>query len=343
MKILITGTAGFIGFHLARSFVEKGVEVVGVDNINDYYDVNLKIARLAETGIDVDEISERTAVVSKKYANYRFVKMDISDKEDVFSLFSDERPDYVCNLAAQVGVRYSLVNPDAYIRSNVTGFLNILEACRFYPVKHLVYASSSSVYGLNQEQPYTTEQKTDCPISVYAATKKSNELLAHAYSHLYKMPTTGLRFFTVYGPWGRPDMAPFIFAKSIIEKTPIPIYNEGKMFRDFTFVDDIVQSIILLVQSNNDGELHRIYNIGNSRSVFLMDFISALEKKLGVGAIKNFLPLQPGDMISTLADVSDLEKRIDFRPNVSIEEGVSRFIDWYLDFYQISLPALKKK
>ncbi|MCL2027008.1 MAG: NAD-dependent epimerase/dehydratase family protein [Bacteroidales bacterium] len=335
MKILITGTAGFIGFHLAKAFIEKGDEVVGVDNINDYYDVDLKLARLAETGIDKNGIKENVLVQSKKYPNYRFVKIDISNKNDVFSLFADERPEYVCNLAAQAGVRYSLAHPNAYIQSNVDGFLNILEACRYYPVEHLIYASSSSVYGLNKEQPYTTEQATDSPISVYAATKKMNELLAHTYSHLYKIHTTGLRFFTVYGPWGRPDMAPIIFTKSIVEGTPINIYNEGKMYRDFTFIDDIIQSMVLLINSKKSGndELFQLYNIGNSRSVCLMDFIKALENKLGVDAVKNFLPLQPGDMLSTLADVSKLEKKIAYRPNTDMEKGVGRFVDWYLNFY----------
>lgn len=338
MKILITGTAGFIGFHLAKAFIEKGDEVIGVDNINDYYDVNLKLARLTETGIDKHEIRERAIVQSKKYPNYRFVKMDISNKNDVFSLFAGERPEYVCNLAAQAGVRYSLTHPDVYIQTNVNGFLNILEACRHYPVQHLIYASSSSVYGLNREQPYTTEQKTDSPISVYAATKKMNELLAHTYSHLYKIPTTGLRFFTVYGPWGRPDMAPIIFAKSIIDGTPINIYNEGQMYRDFTFIDDIIQSMVLLISSEKSetDELFQLYNIGNSRSVCLMDFIKAMENKLGADAIKNFLPLQPGDMVSTLADVTKLERKIAYRPNTDMEEGISKFIDWYLDFYKPS-------
>ena len=333
MKILITGTAGFIGYHLAKSFIERDVEVVGLDNVNDYYDVQLKYARLNETGIDAANLCEGKMEQSKKYPNYRFVKMDISKKEDILSLFANERPDYVCNLAAHAGVRFSLNHPDVYIQSNVTGFLNILEACRFYPVKQLLYASSSSVYGLNREQPFATVQKTESPINVYAATKKMNELLAHTYSHLFKVPTTGLRFFTVYGPWGRPDMAPFIFAKSIIEKTPIQIYNHGKMYRDFTYIDDVVQSMVLLINQDNDGELYQIYNIGNSRSVNLIDFIETLENKLGICAIKNFLPLQQGDMVSTLADVSELEHKISYRPETSMEEGVSRFIDWYLDFY----------
>ncbi|MCL2416818.1 MAG: NAD-dependent epimerase/dehydratase family protein [Bacteroidales bacterium] len=335
MKILITGTAGFIGFYLAKTLLEKGHQVVGVDNINDYYDVNLKFARLSESGIDKNEIENLKMVQSKKYQNYRFMKLDISNKDDVFSLFDSERPDCVCNMAAQAGVRFSLTHPNAYIPSNITGFLNILEACRFYTVKQLLYASSSSVYGLNQEQPYTTFQKTDSPISLYAATKKMNELMAHSYSHLYGVPTIGLRFFTVYGPWGRPDMAPFIFTKAIVEQTPINIYNEGKMYRDFTYIDDIIQSIVLLLDKlteEDDGELYRIYNIGNSNSVYLMDFVETLEKKLNTTAIKNFLPLQQGDMISTLADVSELESKTNFRPNTSIEEGVSKLVDWYLSF-----------
>jgi len=337
MKILVTGTAGFIGFHLAKLLLENGHQVIGIDNINDYYDVKLKFARLAETGIDANEARELTMVQSKTYPNYRFMKLDISNKDDVFSLFEIEHPDCVFNLAAQAGVRFSLEQPNTYIQSNVTGFLNILEACRFYPVKQLLYASSSSVYGLNQEQPYRTTQKTDTPINVYAASKKMNELLAHTYSHLYKIPTTGLRFFTVYGPWGRPDMAPFLFTKAIVEQVPIKVYNEGKMYRDFTYIDDIVQSMARLLDAlltESDGELYQIYNIGNSNSVYLMDFIEALEKKLKTTAVKNFQPLQQGDMISTLADVSELEQKTGFRPNTSIEEGVDKFINWYLDFNQ---------
>ena len=337
MKILVTGTAGFIGFHLAKLLLENGHQVIGIDNINDYYDVKLKFARLAETGIDANEARELTMVQSKTYPNYRFMKLDISNKDDVFSLFEIEHPDCVFNLAAQAGVRFSLEQPNTYIQSNVTGFLNILEACRFYPVKQLLYASSSSVYGLNQEQPYRTTQKTDTPINVYAASKKMNELLAHTYSHLYKIPTTGLRFFTVYGPWGRPDMAPFLFTKAIVEQVPIKVYNEGKMYRDFTYIDDIVQSMARLLDAlltESDGELYQIYNIGNSNSVYLMDFIEALEKKLKTKAVKNFQPLQQGDMISTLADVSELEQKTGFRPNTSIEEGVDKFINWYLDFNQ---------
>lgn len=335
MKILITGTAGFIGFHLARALSEEGHEVIGVDNINDYCEAGLKYARLAETGIDRAEITLNKTVRSKYYPNCRFVKLDISDRDGVFSLFADERPEYVCNLAAQAGVRFSLVRPDVYIQSNVTGFLNILEACRFYPVEQLLYASSSSVYGLNGEQPYRTDQAADRPVSVYAATKKMDELLAHAYSHLYRIPATGLRFFTVYGPWGRPDMAPFIFAKSMIEGTPIEIYNNGQMYRDFTYVDDIVRSIILLLNAKRTEHdaLYQIYNIGNSRSVCLMDFIKTMERKLGVSAVKKFLPLRQGDMISTLADVSELEHKIACRPDTSIQEGIGRFIDWYTDFY----------
>jgi len=338
MKILVTGTAGFIGFHLAKSLLKNGHQVIGIDNINEYYDVNLKLARLAETGIEAAEIREATMVQSKTYPNYRFMKLDISNKDDVFSLFETEHPDCVFNLAAQAGVRFSLEQPNAYIQSNVTGFLNILEACRFYPVKQLLYASSSSIYGLNQEQPYKTTQKTDTPINVYAASKKMNELLAHTYSHLYKIPTTGLRFFTVYGPWGRPDMAPSLFTKAIIEQAPIKIYNEGKMYRDFTYIDDIVQSMVQLLDAlltENDGELYKLYNIGNSNSVYLMDFIEALEKKLKTTAVKEFHPLQQGDMISTLADVSELERKTNFRPNTSIQDGVNKFIDWYLSFNNI--------
>jgi UDP-glucuronate 4-epimerase len=333
-KILVTGAAGFIGFHLAEFLLAKGYQLVGIDNINDYYDQGLKYARLSESGIERDKISDNIAVISTKYPNYKFIKLDISQKDALFALFEAEKFDYVCNLAAQAGVRYSLTHSQAYIDANITGFLNVLEACRFYPVKHLLYASSSSVYGLNQEQPYTTEQKTDNPISVYAATKKMNELLAHTYSHLYKIHTTGLRFFTVYGPWGRPDMAPILFAKAITEKKPINIYNQGNMYRDFTYIGDLVKSIFLLMDSHNiedNNELYQIYNIGNSKSVHLMEFISELENKIGIEAVKKYLPLQQGDMISTLADASALENRIGYRPDTPISIGISKFVDWFLN------------
>jgi UDP-glucuronate 4-epimerase len=339
MKILITGSAGFIGYHLVRAFIARGDEVTGIDNVNDYYDIGLKHARLWETGIDPERISGNFPLQSSKYSNYHFIKLDVEQKKEIMQLFAREHPDMVCHLAAQAGVRYSLENPEAYIQSNVCGFSSILEACRFYPVRHLLYASSSSVYGSNPEPPYREKDVTDHPVSIYAATKKMNELMAHTYSYLYGIPTTGLRFFTVYGPWGRPDMAPFIFAKNMLAGTPIKIYNHGYMYRDFTYIDDIIQSIILLLDSNREENPsgnpvpYYLYNIGNSRSVCLMDFIRTMEKCLGIEAVKTYLPLQNGDMISTLADVSDLEKKIHFRPVVAMEEGVERFIDWFRKYY----------
>jgi UDP-glucuronate 4-epimerase len=339
MKILITGSAGFTGFHLVLALTAKGDEVVGIDNINDHYDIELKHARLRETGIDADNLSDNCRLQSYKYPNYHFIKADITRKNDMLQLFAKERPDTVCHLAAQAGVRYSLENPEACIQNNVCGFSNILEACRYYPVRQLLYASSSSVYGSNRQQPYGTEHRTDHPVSIYAATKKMNELMAHTYSYLYGIPTVGLRFFTVYGPWGRPDMAPFIFAKNIMDGTPVRIYNHGNMYRDFTYIDDIVQSISLLLDSGTDentaGNIpYYLYNIGNSRSVCLMDFIKTMEDCLGIKAIKTYLPMQDGDMISTLADISGLEKKIRFRPAIPMEEGVKRFIDWFRDYYR---------
>ena len=349
MRIFITGAAGFIGFHLGKELLERGDEVIGLDNINDYYDVNLKYARLNEIGIVKEEIAYNESISSKKYPNFRFVKVNIEDKESILNLFASENPDMVCHLAAQVGVRYSLINPDKYIQSNIIGFLNILEGCRFYPVSHLIYASSSSVYGLNRQQPFSTKHSTDHPISLYAVTKKSNELMAHTYSYLFDIPTTGLRFFTVYGPWGRPDMAPFLFAKAIFEGQPIHVFNNGVMFRDFTYIDDIINGIILIMSSsplsnfswngyNPDSSFstakYRLYNLGNNRSIHLMDFIAAIENKLGVKAVKNYLPLQAGDLPSTLADITDLENEFQFKPKTLLNTGVSNFIDWFRDYYK---------
>lgn len=348
MKILVTGTAGFIGFHLAKALLERGDEVIGIDNINDYYDVELKYSRLTETGILRDDIVYNTSVQSSIYPNYQFVKLDLSDRANLEQLFTEQKFDKVINLAAQAGVRYSLENPQAYIDANITGFLNILECCRYHNIKHLVYASSSSVYGNNSKMPLSTADSVDHPISLYAATKKSNELMAHTYSHLFGIPTTGLRFFTVYGPYGRPDMALFLFTKAILAGEPIHVFNNGEMKRDFTYVDDIVGGITRVLDhtpipdSNNLSDPsvsktapYKIYNIGNSSPVRLMDFIEAIETKLGIQAKKEMLPMQPGDVPMTWADTSDLEAKLDYRPDTPIKEGVGRFIDWYKSYYKL--------
>lgn len=335
MKILITGSAGFIGFHLARKLISEGWQVIGIDNLNDYYDPKLK--------------EDRVAVV-QKHKDFVFQKVDLKDKTAVDAVFANYKPEYVINLAAQAGVRYSIQNPYAYIDSNLVGFMNILEACRHNPVRHLIYASSSSVYGGNKVAPFSTNHNVDHPVSLYAATKKSNELMAHTYSHLYGIPTTGLRFFTVYGPWGRPDMAYFSFTKNIFEKKPIKVFNHGKMERDFTYIDDIVYGIVKLIDRppvpnpNWDERVddlstsfapYKIYNIGNNQPVPLMKFINVLEEKIGIEAEKIYMDMQPGDVLRTYADVTDLERDIDFRPNTSIEEGLSRFVDWYREYYNV--------
>jgi UDP-glucuronate 4-epimerase len=349
MKILVTGTAGFIGFHTALRLLERGDEVVGIDSINDYYDINLKYGRLEESGIDPAKVEWAKPVKSTTYENYTFIRLDIADREAMARLFEQEKFDRVVHLAAQAGVRYSLVNPHAYIDSNITGTLNILEGCRHGNIEHLVFASSSSVYGLNETMPFSTCDNVDHPISLYAATKKSNELMAHTYSHLYGIPTTGLRFFTVYGPWGRPDMALFLFTKSIFEGRPIDVYNNGNMTRDFTYVDDIVEGVIRVLDKpaepdptwtgtdpkpNTSPAPYRIYNIGNSRPVDLMDFINAIEEALGKKAKKNYLPMQEGDVPATWADVADLEKAFDYKPKTEMQEGINRFIFWFRDFYK---------
>ncbi len=320
---LITGGAGFIGFHLSESLLKKGARVIGLDNMNDYYEVSLKETRLA---------------ILEEYEHYMFCKCDLADKERLFSVFEKEKPDIVVNLAAQAGVRYSIDNPDVYIQSNIVGFFHILEACRNYPVDHLVFASSSSVYGGNEKIPFSTEDKADHPVSLYAATKKSNELMAYSYSKLYKIPVTGLRFFTVYGPYGRPDMACYKFALKIMKDEPIQIYNDGDMYRDFTYIDDIVEgveNILCNPQSQDEkGALYKIYNIGNNKPEKLMDFISVLERCLGKEAQKEFLPMQPGDVYRTYADVSQLEKDFGFKPDTSMEEGVKKFTDWFKEYYE---------
>ncbi len=331
MKILVTGTAGFIGFHLAQKLLERGDEVVGLDNINDYYDVNLKYARLNELGINREEVEEKKLVASKTFSKHMFIKANLEDAEVLNKLFEEEKFDAVCNLAAQAGVRYSIENPHAYIQSNVVGFMNILEACRNYGVKNLSYASSSSVYGLNKSQPFKTSDKTDTPISLYAATKKSNELMAHTYSHLYNIQTTGLRFFTVYGPWGRPDMAPMLFTDAISKDRAINVFNHGKMSRDFTYIDDIVEGIIKVIDNPSD---FNVYNIGNNAPLSLMEFIETLENTLGKEAKKNYMPMQEGDVVSTYADVSGLIDDFGYRPDTKLVDGISQFVEWYRKFYK---------
>ncbi len=411
MKILVTGTAGFIGYHLTRRLLERGDTVVGIDNINDYYDINLKYTRLAETGIPREAEKWHTKVQSTKYENYSFVRMNLEDREQLNQLFEQEKFDKVCNLAAQAGVRYSLENPHAYINSNIVGFINILEACRHHNIKHLAYASSSSVYGNNTKMPLSTSDNVDHPISLYAATKKSNELMAHTYSHLFGLPTTGLRFFTVYGPWGRPDMALFLFTKAILAGQPIKVFNNGNMVRDFTYVDDIVEGVTRVIdnppsrlsrgqtsvhwgeisernispgapveaQDNKSarkfssgeeeyprysgGEVvksgvapanagdgvvsapdnekpinqtptpYKVYNIGNSSPVPLMEYIAAIETALGTNAQKEFLPMQPGDVPRTEADVTDLVENLGYKPDTPVQRGIEWFIEWYNSYF----------
>ena len=334
-KILVTGAAGFIGFHLSQQLLLQGFQVLGLDNLNDYYDVKLKLARLK---------------LLEGQEGFRFVKMELADREQVPRLFAAERFDKVAHLAAQAGVRYSLVNPYAYIDSNIQGFMNILEGCRHNGVKHLVYASSSSVYGANTAMPFSVHHNVDHPVSLYAATKKSNELMAHTYASLYGIPTTGLRFFTVYGPWGRPDMALFLFTKAILEERPIEVFNHGAMMRDFTFVDDIVEGVVRVLGCVPQGNPawcgerpdpgtsyapYKLYNIGNNSPVELLRFIEVLEQALGKKARKNLLPLQAGDVPATYADVDDLTAAVGFKPATSIEDGIGRFVSWYREYYRL--------
>jgi len=342
-KILITGCAGFIGFHLTRLLLENNYEIYGIDNINDYYDINLKYARLAETGIvsdqsaleegstDLKKIEFGKEIRSNTYSNYRFTRMDIQNKKDLIKLFDTEKFDYVIHLAAQAGVRYSIENPDVYIQSNIIGFYNILEACRQSSIKKLLYASSSSVYGNNSKIPFSIDDKTDEPVSLYAATKKSNELMAHAYSHLYNLTTIGLRFFTVYGSWGRPDMSPILFANAISQGKTLKVYNNGDMERDFTHVSDIVEGIHRLLQSINpsDKKRHLLFNIGNGKPINLMKFIRTIEKNLQKNAELQFFPMQPGDVKQTWADTSKLVDYCNYKPNTLIEDGIKEFTDWY--------------
>jgi len=330
MKILITGTAGFIGFHVAKKLLERGNEVVGLDNLNDYYDVRLKYGRLAETGIVEKEIEYCKLVKSTNLPDYRFIKLNLEDRENIQKLFAEEKFDIVCNLAAQAGVRYSIENPYAYIDSNIVGFMNILECCRHNSIKHLVYASSSSVYGLNAKVPFSEDNKTDSPVSLYAATKKANELMAHTYSHLYHLATTGLRFFTVYGPWGRPDMAPMLFAKAISEGEPIKVFNNGDLSRDFTYIDDIVEGVIRVIERKpNEEDNYKIYNIGCSEPVKLLDFINTLETCLGKNAKLTMMPMQQGDVYQTYADTTNLEDDFGYKPTITLKEGIREFVKWY--------------
>jgi UDP-glucuronate 4-epimerase len=392
MKILVTGSAGFIGFHLAKRLLERGDTVVGIDNINDYYDTNLKYARLTETGIGREAEKWHTKVQSATFPNYSFVRMNLEDRDEIMKLFAEENFDKVCNLAAQAGVRYSLQNPHAYISSNIVGFMNILEACRHHNIKHLAYASSSSVYGNNTKMPLSTADNVDHPISLYAATKKSNELMAHTYSHLFGLPTTGLRFFTVYGPWGRPDMALFLFTKTILEDRPIQVFNNGNMVRDFTYIDDIVEGVVRVIDNPPSREIseqtispgapvvtqkkipatnfssseeeylrysggevvnpddvvekpeassqqpaapYKVYNIGNSSPVQLMEYIGAIEQALGKTAQKEFLPMQPGDVSRTEADVTDLVINFGYKPDTPVQMGIEKFIEWYKHYFKL--------
>ncbi len=344
-KVLVTGAAGFIGFHLSRLLIKNGFQVVGIDNINNYYDPNLKLIRLQELGIDTDRIVENTPIDGA----IRFLKIDLQNKAQILDLFKTEKFDYVINLAAQAGVRYSLENPQAYVDSNITGFLNILEACRAYPVKHLIYASSSSVYGLSEQIPFSVDNHTDHPIAMYAASKKANEMMAHSYAHLFNIPCTGLRFFTVYGPWGRPDMALHIFTKAIVEDKEFSVYNFGDMSRDFTYVEDIVESIRRLIplapkvgnpqfkatepNPSISSAPYQLFNIGNNSPVALMDFVHAVEDALGKKGKIKFEPIQDGDVPRTYADVQSLFEYIEFKPATDIKDGVKAFVDRYLELY----------
>lgn len=337
MKILVTGAAGFIGFHLSKRLLSEGHEVVGLDILNDYYDVQVKKDRLKQI---------------EDHENFTFAYLDMADRDAIEALFAEHKFTHVMNLAAQAGVRYSLINPHAYVDSNIVGFVNLLEGCRHNGVKHFVYASSSSVYGLNTTMPFSVHDNVDHPISLYAASKKANELMAHTYSHLYNLPTTGLRFFTVYGPWGRPDMALFLFTKAIVEGKPINVFNNGDMLRDFTFIDDIVEGICRVINStatpnpewtgaNPDPGTScapfRIYNIGNNQPTKLMRYIEVLEEKLGKVAEKNFMPLQPGDVPATYANVDDLVADVGFKPETTVEEGIAKFVDWYTKYYDVKI------
>lgn len=351
MKILITGCAGFIGFHLTKSLLNQNHIVTGIDNLNDYYDVNLKYGRLAELGIHKENIINNVCLLNLKYTNLYFFKADLSDHKYLNDVFYDGNFDMVCNLAAQAGVRYSLTNPQAYIDSNIQGFFNVLECCRTHNIKKIVYASSSSVYGLNNEKPFSTAHSADKPASLYAATKKCNELMAHSYSHLFKIETIGLRFFTVYGPWGRPDMALYSFTKTMLENKPIQVFNNGNMKRDFTYIDDIVEGIVRIIDKahqnktkfSDPGNPFKVVNIGHGEAVPLIDFITEIEKNIGIEAKKQFLPMQDGDVEETWADVSELQHEYKYKPEISIAEGVRRFVKWYRHYNNVEMTTVTKK
>ena len=334
--ILVTGAAGFIGYHLCETLVYLGHKVIGLDNINDYYDVNLKYARLKKLGIE-QEKAEVFGTISNSLTHdsrFQFIRMNLEDREELPKLFQSIEFNMVCNLAAQAGVRYSLKNPEAYVDSNIIGFLNILECCRHHNVKRLVYASSSSIYGNSDEVPFKITANVDKPVSLYAATKKANELMAHSYSHLYKIETIGLRFFTVYGPWGRPDMAMFLFTDAILNNRPIKIFNNGKLSRDFTYIDDIIKGVVsTLTENSKDALLYKLYNIGNSSPVKLMDFINSIEKITGIEVEKEMLPMQAGDVNQTWADVSQLQKDYDYKSSTSVDNGIEAFINWYKSYF----------
>lgn len=338
MKVLVTGAAGFIGFHLVKALVDRGDTVMGIDNINDYYDINLKYARLAECGISRDRIADDEPCPSDRHDGYTFQRTDLTNLVVLEKLFGKEQFDVVLHMAAQAGVRYSLENPHAYVQSNLVGFVNLLECCRRHRTKHFVYASSSSVYGINAKIPFSEDDRVDFPVSLYAATKKSNELLAHAYSHLYQLPTTGLRFFTVYGPWGRPDMAPMLFADAISSGKPIKVFNGGEMQRDFTYIDDIVEGVIRVSDhfpsEREERPYYRLCNIGNSHPVPLMDFIRTMEASMGKPAQLDMYPMQPGDVKVTYADTKKLETLCNYKPNTSLKVGLDAFVSWYKIYNQ---------
>lgn len=335
MKILVTGVAGFIGFHLVRRLAEQGNNIIGIDNINDYYDISLKYARLAETGIEREQIKSDIVVQSLKYPTYRFLKIDLQEKEKLQTLISSEKFDVIVNLAAQAGVRYSLENPHAYIESNIVGFINLLEYVRHNPVKHFVYASSSSVYGGNTKVPFSEDDRIDNPESLYAATKKTNELMANVYSKLHGIPTTGLRFFTVYGPWGRPDMAPMLFSKAILSGESIKVFNNGNLSRDFTYIDDIIEGVIRVIGKVPPAYAPaEVYNIGCGHPTQLMDFIQTLENALGAKAKMEMLPMQQGDVYTTYADTTKLQKDVDYKAKTVLKDGIGAFVKWYIDYFK---------